>query len=198
MTVAVVLCIDVADFLPKRSSYFCVCVRLCVLVYPTRRDANIIILTFYTPRPSTNAWVSLCFERSVERDTLQYHPNTAEVMMVGIQFPKACSETIIIFFVQYFLQKISLYSCPRVATVKLSSTYHPDTVADTGTPGQVLFRYSCPSVSYMFYCARLHTCDMYTHIIFYTIPSSRLRVTVGVCPYDGNIFVLKYHKLYTF
>lgn len=48
----------------------CVCVRLCVLVYPTRRDANIIILTFYTPRPSTNAWVSLCFERSVERDTL--------------------------------------------------------------------------------------------------------------------------------
>lgn len=96
VAVAVVLCIDVADFLPKRSSYFCVCVRLCVLVYPTRRDAN-IILTFYTPRPSTNAWVSLCFERSVERDTLQYHPNTAEVTVIGIQFPKACSETIIFF-----------------------------------------------------------------------------------------------------
>lgn len=39
------------------------------------------------------------------------------------------------FFVQYFLQKISLHFCPRVATVKLSSTYRPDTVADTRTPG---------------------------------------------------------------
>jgi hypothetical protein len=109
-------------------------------------------------------------------------------------FQKA-AETIIFFPVQHFLQKISLYSCPRVATVKLSSSYRPDTVADTRTPGEVVFRYSCLFVSYMFYCACLHTRVMYnTRIILYTIPSSRLRITVGVCPYDGNIFVLKYHK----
>jgi len=35
MAVAVVLCIDVADFLPKRLSYFCVCVCafVCVCAY---------------------------------------------------------------------------------------------------------------------------------------------------------------------
>lgn len=32
VAVAAVLCIDVADFLPKRSQYFCVCVRLCTFV----------------------------------------------------------------------------------------------------------------------------------------------------------------------
>jgi len=188
VAVAAAVCIDVADFLPKRSSYFCVCVCLCALVYPTRRDANIIILTFYTP-PAFDECSGLSLFRAVRRTRHviippQYRRSDGgwneisktlqkPLFFSRSSFPTEKSVSTLVRELQqlnYRRRGRRLVQTPRQTHAHLAR-WSPDTLA--------------PTVSYksiVYVC--VHASCRYN--IINTIPSSRLRATVSVYPNDAK------------
>lgn len=145
VAVAVAVCIDVADFLPKRSSYFsvCVCVCLCALVRASisRVEGREYYYFDLLHPPAFDECSGLSLFRAVRR--------TRHVIIPPQHWNEISKTLQKKFFFSYFIssRKISLYPRPRVATVKSSaspSSSRPDTAADTRTPGEVVSRYSCP------------------------------------------------------
>lgn len=150
VAVAAAVCIDVADFLPKRPSYFCVCVCLCALVRVSISHAEGSEYYYFDllHPPAIDECSGLSLFRAVRRTRHviippQHHRNDGGWNEIS----KTLQKPLFFFRTSFPPKKISLYPSPRVATVKLSasrSSSRPDTAADTRTPGEVVSQYSCP------------------------------------------------------